>query len=394
MPRLPAELLDLILDHLYHWQDEPTISACALAGRALVCASRAHRFRDIAVYSVARAETFRDLCAASGDLGLLVRHLTLFPSTRPRPFFLVRDMFQCLPRLPHVVEVTLLGLTLIGDTVRVGALRSIQSKIPSLRHLCLIICSFKPRQVFADAVSFYPSLDSITVWSSTMTCSTSERSPSVLCGVYLHFTGHQLALMQLQLRLLWWFIEQPAPEASSHMRRVCNSHLTDLLTGISHVFVGYMNLQHLDLVVDWLALRTLKDRPDDTPWPLSACKKLQTITLHFVISSKRWTKYPHLSDINTLLAELNSRSLTTITLAVHTAIMRDVHAPSVEARDVQWEELCALDWRGIETQLLRPKLAGLKKFVVYGGGGDKSSLRSHLEEQCSGLLERNLIDLA
>ncbi|TFY64099.1 hypothetical protein EVJ58_g2852 [Rhodofomes roseus] len=142
--------------------------------------------------------------------------------------------------------------------------------------------------------------------------------------------------------------------------------------------------------MDWLASR----RPDDlAPFPLSAYTGLQTFTLHFIISSNRWTEYSHLSDINALLGWLDSPSLTTITLAVHTSIMRDTQFPSVEARDVQWEELRALEWRDMERLLVQPKFAGLKKLVIYGGG-DESILHSHLQRVCPTLHGRGLIDLA
>ncbi|KZT07966.1 uncharacterized protein LAESUDRAFT_89935 [Laetiporus sulphureus 93-53] len=75
-PRLPSEICDYILDHL--WDNHKTLQICSLVTREWLPKTRKHLFHSIHIFSNTRRVAFEDVILQSGDaLALCVRKLNL-----------------------------------------------------------------------------------------------------------------------------------------------------------------------------------------------------------------------------------------------------------------------------------------------------------------------------
>lgn len=164
-----------------------------------------------------------------------------------------------------------------------------------------------------------------------------------------------------QTSLFIWLLKHPVSQDIHTLKIVLNGTPTPLYD----MFCAYgpAGPRHLDLTVDWLA--SMAGRHNDPPFSLAVCSKLQTFTLRYVIDSKCRPRNPHLSGVCELLAQLDTSSLTTITLSIYVSTSQDE-----PRRSVQWVQLRALDWKSIEARLSGPKFAGVSKFVANGNGNE------------------------
>ncbi|KAJ7288695.1 hypothetical protein C8J57DRAFT_1494967 [Mycena rebaudengoi] len=100
---LPAELEELIIDHLH--ADTHALATCALVSRAWIVVSQYHLFGSVTLRLIARSERF--VLVSQSPLATIspfVRNLALFDlSVRNR-------LFDLVPRLPHFPYVRSLQL--------------------------------------------------------------------------------------------------------------------------------------------------------------------------------------------------------------------------------------------------------------------------------------------
>ena len=75
LPRLPPELLDEALDHL--WDDPKSLKACALACRSWIPTSRLHLFRTVLLSSLETAERFSTLLDSTPAIARCVKKLSI-----------------------------------------------------------------------------------------------------------------------------------------------------------------------------------------------------------------------------------------------------------------------------------------------------------------------------
>lgn len=104
IPALPAELVDIVIDHLF--DDKPSLRACALVSSTWLPTSRYHLFRSITVF-IKQGMLFADFLnfLRATHLGLLVRDLTLsgVKATRYRQDRLSHPLLlHILDRLPFL----------------------------------------------------------------------------------------------------------------------------------------------------------------------------------------------------------------------------------------------------------------------------------------------------
>ncbi|KZT07965.1 uncharacterized protein LAESUDRAFT_89934 [Laetiporus sulphureus 93-53] len=108
LPRLPPEICDYVLDHL--WDDHKTLKVCSLVTREWLPTTRKHLFHSIRLFSNPRRVAFEDLILHSGNaVALCVRKLelkwTLVSWTPTIPV----SVPQTLASLSRLEELTLQG---------------------------------------------------------------------------------------------------------------------------------------------------------------------------------------------------------------------------------------------------------------------------------------------
>ncbi|KZT71036.1 hypothetical protein DAEQUDRAFT_764260 [Daedalea quercina L-15889] len=377
-PRLPPELLEIVLDHLH--DHAATLGTCALACRAFAHIARFHRFHAVKVDSTARAIGLRELLAPSEDLGSLIQSLKLvgYYSTS------ISELLLYLPSLHGLVELRLSRFTFTPDSTD-HALLALE--FPALRRLHLHSCEAFLYRNLTALVSSIPSLDTLGIENVIVLepgpPDDLQPPPATLRTLDLYVPSYVNYALWRQKHIFLWLLRHPAPQQIHTLRIACCSTPAPLQAMLR----AYGPIDVHPPATD------SDGRPGghgETPLALSVCTQLHTVTLHYVIYSKCWPGNPHLSGIRELLAQLEAPSLTTITLSVHTSISRDQHLQSVTANHVQWVELRALDWAGLEALLLQPKFRGLERFVL-NGRGSSSALRTFLRSKCPELYKRSII---
>lgn len=155
--RLPTELTDSVIDHLY--DDEPTLSACALTCRVWLPTVRFHRFRNVSL-SCDATDRFHEVLLESPVVRTLVQTLELrgqlgWPLESP---VWHGASYAFLALLPAVTEVKLVGV-FFEDSVHDVFVTTLMG----LTRLTMYRCRFRSFHYFISLIGSFPSLHTLSL---------------------------------------------------------------------------------------------------------------------------------------------------------------------------------------------------------------------------------------
>ncbi|GBE77414.1 hypothetical protein BKA93DRAFT_52362 [Sparassis latifolia] len=150
-PRLPPEMCDIILDHL--WDDVPTLAACSLAYRQWLPTTRLHLFNTVSLDNAADDLRFAQILEGSPGIAPCVRHLTLVSISLP---------WRKFTRIEHLVLQSWHTVLMSEESKE-----ALLSYFPTVRTLSVEHCCFDV-SLFAALLCAFPKLSVIHIDRSTL----------------------------------------------------------------------------------------------------------------------------------------------------------------------------------------------------------------------------------
>ena len=147
---LPAEILDGILDHLH--DDHKSLGACALAGRALLPASRYHRFNG-RFLTRSRAKLLEPLLTESSALAMSITSLTYQPFNMryEKDAAEIPTAFTFLALMPNLIDLH----------IPAYALPYLAHVSSQLRRLCVFNVWLQTRKELLASLSLFAHLEEL-----------------------------------------------------------------------------------------------------------------------------------------------------------------------------------------------------------------------------------------
>lgn len=143
--------------------------------------------------------------------------------------------------------------------------------------------------------------------------------------------------------------------------------------------------------------RTLSDALRGSEFSLESFSVLEACTLRFAFGEMCVAQNESLLSIPTILSQLSSPSLRTITIALVVDNVEDLRSLNSECAvrnlsPAYFEDMRVLDWTLIENLLTSESLSSIQALVLEGQG-KCHQLESHLRDCCPALHSRRLVSL-
>ncbi|KZT71038.1 hypothetical protein DAEQUDRAFT_724793 [Daedalea quercina L-15889] len=355
--RLPPELTDLTIDHLY--DDEHALSACALTCRAWLTTVRFHRFRHTSI-SCDSTHRLHEVLLASPEVPGLVHTLELrgqlgWPPESPA---WQGASYTFLTLLPAVTELKLTAVFL-EDSVH----EALVANLMNVARLTLYRCRFRSFHFFVALVGSFPSL-------YTLSCSFGLNwrfqfpLPTSIDDNLRQYLPE--GLRTLHLGEPWLDEEDPRSSELVTVREMLLLEIhTKRTVHIAQRFLdvlGADTLETLELIIGGTnGLLRIIEREAFT---LAPCTRLRSCTLRILFRTRDSFDNEDVRGFATLVSTLSSPLLETIKLSLYVHRARDDHV----ARRATFAEMRTFDWAGIEELLRQNNTPALRRLVVEGEG--------------------------
>ncbi|KAI8976283.1 hypothetical protein BD414DRAFT_163636 [Trametes punicea] len=293
VPRLPAEIDYLIIDHLS--DDMAALSSCSLVCSSWLSVARSHLFRTLAIGSTAtdgRFAAFEGLLKKRTHFGPLIQELIL----RCRPFSSFNEdekaeqvdvavLQSIVVMLPALRRLTLDGISLPPRNCGFAMLRR-----PSLVSMRIIGCRFHDEnlQSALNAMCIFETIEELSIegfWIAPCSSSLANTLPSPTTLRHIHLNQLGSSANKLLCDFLGTVAHLTSLQ-SVHLTWYTWSEVTECQLLLSHVA---QNLKRLELEpTDDFWEREVQE--DDNRWDklgLARCTQLETLCLH--------TSYSYLS---------------------------------------------------------------------------------------------------
>ncbi|KAF9006978.1 hypothetical protein BDQ17DRAFT_1324255 [Cyathus striatus] len=151
-PRLPPELLHLIVDNLH--QHIPSLKACSLASRVFLTPTRSHLFHEINLEQDGLPKAFSEVLSTSPEIGSCVRILRIIDQGKDRGTtgMLLKEaqpLAHVLSKTTRIIEFMLMAVTewsIIPDALRISLCNTFRQ--PTLKSAGLYALLHVPFSLF------------------------------------------------------------------------------------------------------------------------------------------------------------------------------------------------------------------------------------------------------
>ncbi|KAM5532573.1 hypothetical protein V8D89_013779 [Ganoderma adspersum] len=380
---LPPELVDHILDYLH--DDIESLGACACAGRALLHTSRYHRFNGLRLTHV-RATRLEPLLKASSALASSITSLVYQPFAKSHRDFIVSPQVAVafLQLLPNLIDLR----------IQARALPCIVHLGSQLAYLRLDDVWTQSREALFVGLSMFPTLEELEL---------SDPYPM------LRFDEHDLRTdgpPAPQVRKLSFRNTNCAEMISewfSSYGRVPRLHsVTHTIRGKSHARLFVAQTRTLaplvqDLEVVFKPDGTMQGALESADLTLAPYAALHSCTLRFALPEMCVTENTSLAWIPTIIGQLSSPSLRSLTISLVVDNVEDLRSLNSECAvrvltAAYFDDMRVLDWAAIGHALSAERLEGLGRVVVEGWGCCEL-LEEHIKVTCPELHNRNILSL-
>ncbi|KAI1796394.1 hypothetical protein LXA43DRAFT_937281 [Ganoderma leucocontextum] len=381
---LPPELVDHILDYLYH--DTQSLAACASAGRRLLHASRYHRFNGRHLTYV-RAMTLEPLLVASPTLASSIPSLTYRPFGRS-----YRDNIACLP-----AAFTFLQLlpNLIDLRIQARALPYIGHLGSQLAYLRIDDVWAQSRGDLLVGLSRFPTLQELEL---------SDPYPMLRSDEYILGTHeppppnvHKLSIRNTSCAELisqWFGSQGLTPRLHSVVQTIRARSHARLFVAQSRTLAPLVQ----DLEIVFKPDGTMQGTLESADLTLKPYTALRSCILRFALPEMCVAENKSLTWIPTIIGQLSPSScLRSLTISLVVDNVEDLRSLNSECAArvltvAYFDDMRVLDWAAIGHALSADRLEGLGR-VVLEGRGCHQLLEEHIRITCPELHTRHILSL-
>ncbi|OJT12296.1 hypothetical protein TRAPUB_11163 [Trametes pubescens] len=400
--QLPPELIDRILDYLH--KDRRALAACALASHVMLPTSRYHRFRELTLH-LRQVSTLVSLIDSAPNLALAIHSVCV----RFKDWADPKQELEFLTRLGALSSFGM--ITPAYQRVSVEHLAVVASHIPTLTSLFLCGPGVITAPLLLSGLSLFRSLQEVRLHSIDVHFPPEPDVPYDLTPLPSLRRLESRASDGAPLISRWLQVHSATPGLLS-LRHTIQDPRDAIQFDATAVFCASA-VKNLDIVFvpegrmtgeqkfsSTMIVKTHLVSPDalrGSEFSLSSFSVLETCTLRFAFGEMCVAQNESLRSIPTILSQLSSLLLRTITISLVVDNVEDLRSLNSECAvrnlsPAYFEDMRVLDWTAIE-QLLMSENLGWVQALVLEGQGKRHLLESHLQNCCPALHSRRLVSL-
>ncbi|KAH9895035.1 hypothetical protein C8Q73DRAFT_692762 [Cubamyces lactineus] len=393
--KVPPEIIDRVLDHLY--DDAQTLGACALAGSVMLSTSRFHRFKTVVLANPRRTQTLlRMLNTHAGlerSITSVIMHHPGWTNYQSKLEFLYE--LSNLSAFTYVMPTAPWFDRLRLDVHHLGDVANIVYGITSLSLVCPTVTDSEDLLFFIGQFSNLQEirLDGLEVYpygpEEESQAKGFVRPPRNLHR--LKFNGGNTILV-----LAHWMSGRGHDRGFHSLQYQFRAREdTNLFNIASPSWHDKAKVLELVFIPDGRMSTTMHD--DDNDFSLTEFAVLEACTLRFAFGEMCVAANQSLSWITAIVDQLTSPLLRTITISLVVDNVEDLRSLNSECAvreltTAYFDDMRALDWASIEKTVANGSLGSLQKIVVEGRGS-RELLEEHIRKTCPTLHSRSLVSL-
>ncbi|EIW63110.1 uncharacterized protein TRAVEDRAFT_56256 [Trametes versicolor FP-101664 SS1] len=380
--QLPPELIDRILDHLH--RDRRALAACALASHVMLPTSRYHRFRDLTLH-LRQVSTLMSLIDSAPNLALAINSVCV----RFKDWADPKQELEFLTRLPALSSFGM--VTPAYQRVSVEHLAVVASHIPALTSLFLCGPGVITAPLLLSGLSLFRALREVRLHSIDVHFPPEPDVPYDLTPLPPLRRLESRASDGAPLISRWLQVHSATPGLLSLQHTIQDPRDAIQFDATAIFCAG--TVKNLEIV--FAPEGRMTDALRGSEFWLESFSVLETCTLRFAFGEMCVAQNESLLSIPTILSQLSSPFLRTITIALVVDNVEDLRSLNSECAvrnlsPAYFEDMRVLDWTTIE-QLLTGENLGSIQALVLEGQGQCHLLESYLRDCCPTLHSRRLV---